>query len=146
MKTLLAGLISVSMLLAACGGSTSTGNQVKGAQLKFDEAAFDFGKIKVGDKVTHEYKFTNTGTMPVIISDSYATCGCTKPEWPKTPVKPGESGVIKVTFNSEGKSGLQDKQVTIVANTTPATTVVHLVGEVLDGTKPAAATDTKATK
>ena len=138
MKRLLLGIISLS-IFAACnsnGGSTTTTAAASGkAAIKFENDAFDFGKIKQGDKVTHEYKFVNEGKSPLIISDSYATCGCTKPEWPRTPIKPGDSGIIKVTFSSEGKSGLQDKMVTIVANTLPANTVVHLVGEVLDKTK-----------
>jgi hypothetical protein len=66
----------------------------------------------------------------LIIKDAVATCGCTKPEWPKTPIKPGEEGEIKVTFNSAGKTGLQDKQITITANTNPAQSMVHLIGEV----------------
>jgi hypothetical protein len=134
MKTLLIGILSLSVL-AACNnatGSKTTGAPAGTAKIKFTEEAFDFGKIKTGDKVTHEYKFTNDSEAPLIITDSYATCGCTKPEWPKAPIKPGESGTLKVTFNSAGKSGLQDKQITVVANTAPATTVVHLVGEVME--------------
>ncbi|MBE7177776.1 MAG: DUF1573 domain-containing protein [Mucilaginibacter polytrichastri] len=99
--------------------------------IKFDEDTFDFGKVKQGDKVTHEYAFTNTGEKPLIISDARATCGCTVPEPPKEPIKPGEKGTIKVVFNSAGKSGLQDKQVFITANTNPTQTTVHLVGEVV---------------
>ena len=140
MKRLLLGIIALS-LFPACGGSNTTANTVTGAsgdapKFKFAEDAYDFGKITTGDKVTHEYKFINDGKAPLIITDSYATCGCTKPEWPKAPVKPGESGVIKVTFDSNGKSGLQDKQITVVANTKPESkTVLHLVGEVLDKKK-----------
>jgi hypothetical protein len=66
----------------------------------------------------------------LIIKDAVASCGCTKPEWPNTPIKPGESAAIKVTFNSLGKMGLQDKQITITANTNPAQNLVHLIGEV----------------
>jgi hypothetical protein len=135
MKKVLIAILALSILTACNNGSTKP---IAGAAftkenapvIKFDSGAYDFGKIKTGDKVTHEYKFVNTGKSPLIISDSYATCGCTKPEWPHTPIKPGDSGVVKVTFSSEGKSGLQDKQITIVANTLPANTVVHLVGEV----------------
>ncbi|MES2279181.1 MAG: DUF1573 domain-containing protein [Bacteroidota bacterium] len=137
MKTLLIALLSLSVLTACNNGSSkpiasAALTKDNAPVIKFDSEAFDFGKIKTGDKVTHEYKFKNEGKSPLIISDSYATCGCTKPEWPHTPIKPGESGTIKVTFSSEGKSGLQDKQVTVVANTLPANTVVHLVGEVIE--------------
>lgn len=137
MKRLFVGLISLT-LLGACTGNTagnttaSTANAADAPKMKFDSEAFDFGKIKTGDKVTHEFKFVNTGKSPLVITNATATCGCTTPEWPKAPIKPGESGVIKVTFDSAAKSGLQDKQITITANTVPATTVVHLIGEVLD--------------
>jgi len=142
MKKLLIGALSLS-LLAACSGNTTSSTATTGAavtpanapKIKFDNDAFDFGKIKKGDKVSHEYKFVNEGKSPLIISDSYATCGCTKPEWPHTPITPGGSGVVKVTFDSAGKSGLQDKQITVVANTLPANNIVHLVGEVLEDKK-----------
>jgi len=140
MKKILLGLLSLS-LLAACHSKTaksSTGNGIDSANapiIKFTADTYDFGKIKTGDKVTHQYQFVNNGKSPLIITDGYATCGCTKPSWPHTPIKPGDKGVINVTFNSAGKAGLQDKQITIVANTIPANTVVHLVGEVLEAKK-----------
>jgi hypothetical protein len=140
MKRILSGIIALT-LFAACSGNSNnttasaTGTAAGNAAIKFENDAFDFGKINQGDKVTHEYKFKNESKSPLIITDSYATCGCTKPEWPHNPVKPGESGVIKVTFSSEGKVGLQDKQITIVANTKPVNTVVHLVGEVIEKKK-----------
>ena len=78
-----------------------------------------------------DFKFKNDGNSPLIITDGYASCGCTKPTWPKAPIKPGESGIIHVTFDSKGKMGLQDKMITITANTVPPQNVVHLIGEVL---------------
>ncbi len=99
--------------------------------IKFAEESFDFGKVTDGDKVTHIFKFSNTGTQPLIISNASASCGCTTPTWPKEPILPGKEGEISVTFNSAGKVGLQDKQITVTANTEPAQTVVHLIGEVL---------------
>ena len=101
------------------------------AILKFNEESFDFGKITEGEKVTHVFKFYNGSTQPLIISNAVASCGCTTPTWPKTPILPGKEGVISVTFNSAGKQGLQDKQITVTANTDPAQTIVHLIGEVL---------------
>jgi hypothetical protein len=107
------------------------GKAANAAIMKFEEENFDFGKVTSGEKVTHAFKFTNTGKSPMIITNATASCGCTVPEWPKAPVLPGKDGVISVVFNSEGKSGLQDKQITVTANTNPAQTVVHLIGEVL---------------
>jgi len=116
---------------ASAAGNVST-NTADAPTMKFEKETHDFGKIKRGDKVTYDFKFTNTGKSPLIITDATATCGCTKPEWPKTPVKPGEAGTIHVTFDSAGKMGLQDKQITVTANTNPSQNRVHLIGEVLN--------------
>ncbi len=140
-KKLFLGIMAVSVLLVACnsnqaGGDLSANNGSTTAApadapiMKFEKETHDFGKIKSGDKVGYEFKFTNTGKSPLIVKDAIASCGCTKPEWPASPIKPGESGIIKVTFDSRGKMGLQDKQITITANTNPAQNLVHLIGEV----------------
>jgi hypothetical protein len=144
MKKLFLSLVTAGILLSACkqtpgnastaentAAATTTANAANAPLMKFEKESHDFGKIKQGDKVTYDFKFTNTGQSPLIITDAVATCGCTTPVWPHTPVKPGESGVINVTFNSAGKTGLQDKQITITANTVPAQNMVHLIGEVL---------------
>ena len=131
------GLLAASMLIACNqsnkGAQTAAGTTVSGAAIKFAEEKFDFGKIKQGDSVKHDFTFVNTGKAPLIITDAIASCGCTKPEWPKAPVNPGEQGVIKVTFHSAGKSGQQDKMITVTGNTDPAQSMVHLVGEVQVG-------------
>jgi len=137
MKKLFLSLIAAGMLLTACNSNqtgasanTTTANAADAPVMKFEKDTHDFGKIKRGDKVTYDFKFVNTGKSPLIITDAVATCGCTKPEVPKAPIKPGESGNVHVTFDSAGKLGLQDKQITVTANTNPAQTRVHLIGEV----------------
>jgi hypothetical protein len=99
--------------------------------IKFEKDVYDFGKITEGEKVSYDFTFTNTGGTPLIISDASATCGCTVPEVPKEPVAPGASAKIKVVFSSAGKVGLQDKVVTVTANTIPAQTQLHVIGEVV---------------
>jgi len=137
MKTLFFTLIAAGFLFTACNSnqsnSATAGNSANAANapvMKFEKQSHDFGKIKTGQKVSADFKFTNTGKSPLIITDAIATCGCTKPEWPKGPIKPGESGNIHVVFNSAAKMGLQDKMITITANTNPAQNMVHLIGEV----------------
>lgn len=98
--------------------------------MTFETINHDFGKIKEGEKVAYEFKFKNTGKTPLIISNATATCGCTVPETPKDPIKPGAEGVIKVVFDSMGKSGLQDKVITVTSNANPAINDVHLTGDV----------------
>ncbi|MDN3585253.1 DUF1573 domain-containing protein [Pedobacter aquatilis] len=99
--------------------------------IKFEQEIYDFEKIQEGESAAHEFKFTNTGKSPLIISNATATCGCTVPETPKEPILPGKEGVIKVVFNSVGKVGMQDKVVTVTSNAYPNISTVHLVGEVL---------------
>lgn len=85
----------------------------------FDESSFDFGTINEGDVVDHTFTFTNTGEAPLIISSATASCGCTVPQWPKEPIPVGGTGEIKVQFNSRNKPGIQNKTISITANTYP---------------------------
>jgi outer membrane biosynthesis protein TonB len=99
--------------------------------MTFDSVTHDFGDIKQGSKVDHEFTFKNTGTNDLIITDAKGSCGCTVPEYPKEAVKPGESGKIKVSFNSDGKSGNQSKTVTIFANTANGTEMLTIKSNVI---------------
>ncbi|WP_370090316.1 DUF1573 domain-containing protein [Ekhidna sp.] len=99
--------------------------------IKFSEELHDFGTIKDGDVVEHVFTFVNDGEAPLIISDAKATCGCTVPEWPKQPIAVGETGEIKVRFNSKNKPGVQNKTVTLTANTWPTTQRVRIKANVV---------------
>ncbi len=98
--------------------------------LTFESQTYDFGKIKEGEKVSVSFKFTNTGKSPLIIQSAAASCGCTVPEYPHEPIAPGSGSEIKVVFNSEGKTGLQNKVVSITSNTIPRSSEINLVGDV----------------
>lgn len=111
--------------------------------MKFDKEEYNFGAIKQGDKVEYAFEFVNTGKDPLIITEAHGSCGCTVPVWPKEPVKKGEKGTIKVTFNSAGKMGMQDKTVTITSNAADSPKVLHIKGNV---EQPAAAPETKPTE
>ncbi len=100
-------------------------------QMTFEKTLHDFGKITMGEKVTYSFKFTNTGKSDLIISTAAGSCGCTVPEFSKEPIKPGEVGYIKVQFNSENRSGVQEKQVTVVANTIPNVNELKIRSEVI---------------
>jgi hypothetical protein len=137
--------LGVLVSLAACNNNTKPDDQsnvtnssidsttiiAEAPIFRFDKDVYDFGKIKQGESVAYDFTFTNEGKSPLIIKDAVATCGCTVPEPPKEPILPGQSAKVKVVFNSAGKEGLQDKVVTINANTIPAQTQIHLIGEVL---------------
>ena len=98
--------------------------------MKFDNSEHDFGPIYEGDKVEHTFKFTNTGSEPLIISNAKGSCGCTVPKWPKEPLGPGETGEMLVSFDSKGKPGSQTKTVTVTANTEPAVSRLTIKAEV----------------
>ena len=85
----------------------------------------DFGTIKEGDKVTHVYKFKNTGAVPLIIETVRPSCGCTAPNWSKEPIPVGGTGEVEVVFDSKGKPNAQNKTVTVTANTWPQSTVLR---------------------
>lgn len=88
------------------------------AEIKFDTLRHDFGKFSKEDPIVKcSFGFTNTGTAPLIIHQAFATCGCTVPTWPRKPIKPGERGVIEVTYNGTDKfPGHFQKTVTIRTN------------------------------
>lgn len=89
---------------------------------KFDQESFDFGTISEGEVVTHKFKFTNNGEAPLVIQNASSSCGCTVPDYSKEPIPVGGSGEITVRFDSQGKPGIQNKTVSITANTVPAIT------------------------
>lgn len=104
-------------------------------RMKFTYTHVDFGRIVQGTKVDSVYTFKNTGGSPLVISDVRGSCGCTVgKDWPKQPVPPGEKATISIRFDSEGRSGRQDKTVTVVANTVPPSNVLTLTAEVVGPT------------
>ena len=100
------------------------------ARITYAEAEFNFGEVTEGVVVEHEFKFTNTGKVPLTILNARSSCGCTIPEWPHEPVKPGETSAIKAKFNTEGKIEEQKKIIYVTANTYPNETRVMLKGMV----------------
>jgi Protein of unknown function (DUF1573) len=99
--------------------------------MTFEEKEFDFGTIKEGDKVEHVFTFKNTGEADLIIVDAKGSCGCTVPEYKKgVAIKPGESSTMKVSFDSTGKPGKQQKSVNITANTASGNELLTIRAEV----------------
>lgn len=99
--------------------------------MTFAEADHDFGDIQPGSVVKHTFAFTNTGKTPLLIENATASCGCTTPNWTKEPIAPGAQGTIDVQFDSHGKSGIQNKQVAVRANTTPTITNIAIKANIL---------------
>lgn len=100
-------------------------------KIYFYEEKHDFGKITQGQKVSYSYKFKNTGGSDLVITSAQGSCGCTVPNYPKDPIKPGDEGVIDVVFNSEGKSGKNEKTITVITNTNPNTKVLVISANII---------------
>lgn len=140
MKKIFVLVVATSVILTSCGSkekeessevSSEMVNNDNPPAMEFTETTFDFGTISQGEKVKHTFYFKNTGGSPLIIHSAQGSCGCTIPEWPKEPVPAGAEGKIEVSFNSEYKSGPQEKTVTILANTKPTKTYIKITGNVL---------------
>ncbi|MFH1121486.1 MAG: DUF1573 domain-containing protein [Bacteroidota bacterium] len=99
--------------------------------MDFETDFHDFGRIIQGEKVSFGFRFKNSGNSDLIISSVSSSCGCTVPDFPKTPVKPRESHKIDVRFDSEGRRGFQNKTITISSNTQPSTQVIRIKAEVI---------------
>ena len=112
--------------------SVTEGENAAYPEMTFKVERIEFGDITQGEKITRTFEFTNTGAAELVISNVSGSCGCTVANsWPKEPVAPGERGKIEVTFNSEGKEGQQEKQITVLTNTNPASNTVALAGNVI---------------
>jgi len=87
--------------------------------IQYEVEDHDFGTIKEGQKVSFTYKFKNTGDAPLIIQNAQPSCGCTVPTWTKEPIPVGGSGTVTAEFDSNGKPNIQNKTITVTANTWP---------------------------
>lgn len=126
------------LLITLFTGIGFVANAQKPAEFKFTSAMHDFGKIAKDKPVTYEFTFINNGDVPLIIKDAVAQCGCTTPilvPAAGTPIKKGQKGVIRVTFNAQVE-GQFTKLVTLNSNAVAAPTMLTIKGEVLPtGTK-----------
>ncbi len=98
--------------------------------LQFTDTLHDFKLIRAGEVVSTEFEFKNTGKQDILIYDAKVGCGCTVPEYSSAPIRPGETGHIKVRFNSEGKTGYNDKSILVHTNGNPAVYELHILAEV----------------
>ena len=120
-------LILMSFLLL--GGMTTMAQ--KPAQIKFDKTTHNFGTFSEKEpKVTCSFTYTNVGDQPLVINQAVASCGCTVPEYTKEPVKAGEKGEIKVTYNAGKSVGRFTKNITVRTNGDPELTRLYIKGEV----------------
>lgn len=102
------------------------------AQCTFAEHSHDFGYIKEAKgAVTHTFTFTNTGDRPLIIKQVVVSCGCTRPEFPTKPIKPGKTGKVKITFSPAGRSGSFRKSIKVRTNGANGSVNLYITGNVI---------------
>ncbi len=144
MKKILFLAFSLSFLVFACKNKQKNGGytaeELKPTAtafpvMKIDSPFVDLGTVTEGDTVFHTYKFTNTGNIPLVLTNVSASCGCTTPSYSTDPVAPGEEGFISVKFNSRNKIGKLNKTVTAYANTKPSDITLGFKIEVLENKK-----------
>jgi Protein of unknown function (DUF1573) len=129
---LFAALVGKGYAQEMSGATPLNKNEVKVeyASASWETTNFDFGKIKQNVPVTHEFKFTNTSKTPFIIANAQPSCGCTAPDWTKSPVPPGGSGFVKATFNAAA-AGPFNKTITVTSNVEGGIILLTIKGEVL---------------
>ena len=104
------------LLIAAAFLATALAGYAE-ADITFEQIEYDFGTIpEQGGPVTHEFEFVNTGDLPLMVLNATASCGCTRPEYPKKPIMPGRSEKIKVTYLPTGRPGEFNKTITVKTN------------------------------
>ena len=145
--TILLALVITASFFTACkdGGNVtskinkenldkaaSRDNEIKKgtALISLDKKVYDFGTVNEGEIVETSFLVTNSGKTDLVITNAQGSCGCTVPTWPKTPIKPGETGTIDVKFNTNGKPNRQQKTVTLTTNTESGREVLTLKGSV----------------
>lgn len=123
------GQVTPGMVETATTAEDPTGESGEMPVLSFEKETYEFPQtITEGERVSHDFKFTNTGKSDLIISNASAPCGCTIPKWPKDPIKPGETGKISVEYNSENRGGgRHEKAITISSNSIPNPRILRIV-------------------
>jgi hypothetical protein len=109
---------------------TEAVNDPNAPEIMFEKEVHDFGTIEYGGNGTYDFKFSNTGKSPLIISNARGSCGCTVPKWPKEPIAKGSSGSINVQYDTK-RPGPFTKTVTITSNAKSANKVITIKGNVL---------------
>lgn len=107
--------VTTTVAVGYSQSATSSSMKAGKAVLQLKEESFDFGKIRQGRPVTHDFEVINKSDVPLVIDNVQASCGCTSPEWSSEPVAPGGSSIVKVGFNA-GAQGHFSKTITVHYN------------------------------
>ena len=120
-------IVVIAAIFAGCDYADKTANGAAASKEALDSTKFttiqwidsvkNYGKITEGQKLDVSFRFKNTGDKPLIIRSVRPSCGCTAAEPPKEPIAPGAEGLIKASFNSQGREGANSKDIYVEANT-----------------------------
>lgn len=134
MKQFLFTLVLVSLfggaIIAQDAAPQPQDSAAEGPAMVFEADAIDYGVIEQGADPYRIFNFTNAGTEPLVIKHAKGSCGCTVPTYPKEPILPGESGEIKVRYDTN-RLGKFTKKVTLTTNVGEEKKVLTISGEVL---------------
>ena len=123
-------LLGIMLLMAGAAKAQDAKTQ-SGPEIEFEKIVHDYGDVPYNGDGKCEFRFTNTGTEPLLIQKPKSSCGCTIPSWPNEPILPGESEVIKVTYKTN-RVGQINKTVTVTSNALKnSTMVLRIKGRVL---------------
>ena len=125
-------LLGIMLLMAGVAKAQDGRTVQNGPEIEFEKVVHDYGDVPYNGNGECEFRFTNTGTEPLLIQKPKSSCGCTIPSWPNEPILPGESEVIKVTYKTN-RVGQINKTVTVTSNALKnSTMVLRIKGRVLE--------------
>lgn len=133
-KVIMMALLLVGSMNIAMAQNQNQNQNQKPAEIKFEKTSHNFGTFSENEpKVSCTFTYTNIGEQPLVINQAIASCGCTVPEYTKTPVQPGEKGEIKVTYNGAGKfPGHFKKSITVRTNGAVEITRLYIEGDMTE--------------
>ena len=125
-------LLGIMLLMAGAAKAQVEVTTQNGPEIEFEKVVHDYGDVPYNGNGECEFRFTNTGTEPLLVQKPKSSCGCTIPSWPNEPILPGESDVIRVTYRTN-RAGNINKTVTVTSNAVKNSTVVlRIKGRVLE--------------
>jgi hypothetical protein len=130
MKKIVTAVLFVLVSMSIQAQTTKKVNK-KAAKFKFESKVIDYGTINKNADGVREFRFTNTGKSPLIITNTKGSCGCTVPSHPKKPIMPGKTGIIKVKY-ATNRVGPFQKTVTVTSNADQPVIRLTIKGKVID--------------
>ena len=124
------GIVSTGIAQNSKAKTSQINTKNTGAKIEFESETIDYGTIENNSDGNREFKFTNTGKSPLVITNATGSCGCTVPTWPKEAIASGESASIKVHYDTK-RTGAFNKSITLISNAVnEPTKILHIKGNV----------------